>query len=224
MTLEERTIGGLHNFLMATVVLRHVARGGRAVDLGAGSGVFALRLRDEWGMNVLAADQCVPNGGPPVEFRTVDLNSAHFSETIGPGLFDLVTAIEVIEHIESPIGFLRGIGKLLKPSGLSIVTTPNVDNLPARLKFLLKGRLRMLDVLSDPTHITPIFLDLFQRQYLRAAGLQLVERRVFPPDGFKVTRQPMATVLRLTAKLLPGEGLLGDNHVFVMQRREEVSS
>src|SRR6266852_67536 len=84
--------------------------------------------------------------------------------------FDLVVTVEVIEHVESPIGFLRNIGQLLAPGGVAVITTPNVDSLPARAKFLLAGKIRMMDDNSEPTHISPVFFDLFRRQFLPHAG------------------------------------------------------
>lgn len=48
--------------------------------------------------------------------------------------FDLVTAIEVVEHIPEPIDFLRTLGRLLKPGGTLFLTTGNArpyrDRLP----------------------------------------------------------------------------------------------
>src|SRR5713101_3757924 len=75
--------------------------------------------------------------------------------------------------MESPIGFLRNVGRLLRPEGVAVLTTPNVDNAPARVKFLLTGTVRMMDAKGEPTHISPIFQDLFVRQYLPRAGMDL---------------------------------------------------
>lgn len=47
-----------------------------------------------------------------------------------PGLFDAVTMIHVLEHIENPVDFLTKIAGLLKGDGLLIVETPNVPANP----------------------------------------------------------------------------------------------
>src|SRR5712692_7395449 len=75
--------------------------------------------------------------------------------------YDLVFAVEVIEHVESPINFLflRNIAQLLAPEGVAIITTPNLDSLPARAKFLLAGKLRTMDEHSD---LHPHFSDLLR--------------------------------------------------------------
>jgi hypothetical protein len=146
----------------------------------------------------------------------LDLNEPGFATQLGQ--FDLVTAVEVVEHLESPIGFLRGVRELLTDDGVAILTTPNVDSLPARGKLLTKGVLRMFDTHGDPTHISPIFWDLLVRQYLPAARLHLIEHRLYPQGGFKAGRPLYKSGLRLVAPVLGRGNLLGDNHILVLQR------
>ena len=101
---------------------------------------------------------------------SLDFDHSNFAADLGPGLFHIVTAIEVIEHVESPIGFLRNVRMLLAPGGVGVVTTPNVDSLPARIKFFLVGKIRTMDERGEPTHISPVFFDLLCRQFLPRTG------------------------------------------------------
>ena len=150
MNLEEHTIGGLHDFLVKTVLSRYAVRGERAIDLGAGSGALAIRLL-ELGLDIVAVDINVQGFKAEVPFVQLCLNEQDYSSHFNEGTFDLVTAVETIEHMESPIGFLRNVRRLLKPEGVAVITTPNVDNGPARMKFLLTGKLRLMDERGDRT-------------------------------------------------------------------------
>src|SRR4030042_3755897 len=137
MLLEERTISGLHDVL-DPILKRYSLRGGRAIDLGAGSGALSLRLRD-LGYEVIAVDMNSERYKADIPFIQLNLNNPDFSP-LGNGAFDFVAAVEVIEHLESPIAFLRHIRSLLKPDGIALMTTPNMDNAPSRFRFLLTGK------------------------------------------------------------------------------------
>lgn len=131
-----RALHGTHERVVETA-LRYVTPGARVLDLGAGSGALAERLQAER-FRVTAAD--IKNYFElNTEFVELDFNDPAFDQKLSVE-FDLITSVEVIEHLENPTAFLRSICRLLKPNGVAILTTPNVENVPARLKFLLGGR------------------------------------------------------------------------------------
>ena len=207
---------GLHEFVAKHVLDSYVCLGVRAVDLGSGPGAMAARLRAS-GCEVLAVDRNENGFEGGVPHRSIDLNRPDFACEVGLSQFDLVTAIEVIEHVENPIGFLRNVGRLLAPGGVAVLTTPNVDSLPARAKFLLAGKIRTMDDHGEPTHISPIFFDLLTRQFLPLASMKLREHLLFPPNGYQLTRKPLAWIFRLASLVCPGDCLVGDNHVLVVE-------
>ena len=214
--LHTTTNRGLHDFVASRVLVRYARTGLRAVDLGAGPGAMAARLHS-LGCDVIAVDRDSNGFEAEVPHVCLDFNHPDFSSHFAHFSFGLVTAIEVIEHVESPIGFLRNIGRLLTPGGVAVLTTPNVDSMPARSKFLMQGKIRAMDERSEPTHISPVFFDLFRRQFLPRAGLKLREHLLFPPDGYQLTRKPLAWLLRIASFAISGDALLGDNHVFVLE-------
>ncbi len=216
--LHTTTNVGLHEFVGERILVRYLRTGMRVADLGAGPGAMAARLRT-LGCDVVAVDRDATGFEADVPHQCLDFNESDFASRLGPGEFDLVTAIEVIEHVESPIGFMRNVGRLLAPGGVAVLTTPNVDSLPARLKFLFAGKIRTMDEHGEPTHISPIFFDLLQRQYLPRAGVKLREHLVFPPNGFQLTRKSLAWGLRLASLAFSGRSIVGDNHILVLAAR-----
>lgn len=214
--LIERAAPGLHDAV--SVVLRDLNQTpGRACDLGCGSGAWAQRLL-VCGYEVTACDLDETQYRGDAHFVKTDLNDPRFAHEL-VGDFGLITALEVIEHLESPIGFLRSVRELLAADGIAILTTPNVESLPAILKLLIKGKLRLFDVEhDDPTHISPIFLDLMKKQYLPLAGMRLTKHLTHPVDGFAVGRPAYQHVLNLSGDVLRKLNLVGDNHIFVLAR------
>ncbi len=202
------------NLWLRGVMARYARAGTRAVDLGTGPGAMAERLR-EFLCEVVAVDRDARVGTN--RFVTQEFDRLTFAQELGIASFDLVVAIEVIEHVESPMRFLPTIAQLLAPGGVAIITTPNVDSVPARLKFPVEGKTRMMDKVSDPEHLSPALADLLKRQFLPRSGLNLAEHLLFPPKGYRLTRQGLAWPLALAALVFRGDSVLGDNHIFVFK-------
>jgi SAM-dependent methyltransferase len=79
-----------------------------------------------------------------------DLAAAQY----GTAQFDLVVSLEVLEHLPAPLSHLREMGRVTRPGGLLILTTPNFQGLSRRL---LGMRWRVI----DPEHLgyfTPTIL------------------------------------------------------------------
>lgn len=60
--------------------------------------------------------------------------------------FDIVTLIEVLEHVPEPVDLLREVREFLRPGGCLYMTTPNANS----LTVLLKG---IGEVLGPPDHL-----------------------------------------------------------------------
>jgi SAM-dependent methyltransferase len=216
--LEECAIPGTHD-LVVQLARKYVPGRGRALDLGAGSGALAEKLKDA-GFEVLAVEIGDNFRAEGIPLLRLDLNDVRFQDRLSPG-FDLISAVEVIEHLESPIAFLRSIRSLLGRGGVAVLTSPNVDNVAARCKFMMSGRIRTMDDHSD-VHISPIFYDLFTRQCAPRAGLVVLEHQVFPENGFPLTaRRYLVPIFKVLVEVLRGPTLQGDTNVFVVAAAQE---
>jgi 2-polyprenyl-3-methyl-5-hydroxy-6-metoxy-1,4-benzoquinol methylase len=52
---------------------------------------------------------------------------------IADGSLDLITMFHVIEHLENPRDVVKSLAKKLRPGGMLILETPNIDSLDARI-------------------------------------------------------------------------------------------
>ncbi|MBU1690128.1 MAG: methyltransferase domain-containing protein [Gammaproteobacteria bacterium] len=73
--------------------------------------------------------------------------------------FEVILAVEVMEHLENPWFFLREAIRCLKQDGELIFTTPNVESIASRMAFMLGGE---LSYFKEPSfvgcyHVTPIY-------------------------------------------------------------------
>lgn len=129
--------------------------GARLLDVGCGSGDFLEFARTAgWDVTGLEVDPVAAGIAAERGIRVVQrpLQEAGFADST----FDAVTMNHVIEHISEPPAALREIRRILKPSGLLWIATPNVDS---PLRRQLGRSWRGLEV---PRHLV-----LFGRKALR---------------------------------------------------------
>jgi SAM-dependent methyltransferase len=173
--LPARCAPGTHEAAI-DVISKNVPTKGSVLDLAAGTGAFLARLRQHGFTDLSAAELDVDTFGFPSVYPVpVDLNT-DFSDEFQEK-FKLVTAIEIIEHLDSPRHFLKQIWNLLEPNGHLLVSTPNIAHWVGRLRFVTRGEHRYFKE-SDyhqQRHISPIS-DLHMRLMLREIGFDLVER------------------------------------------------
>ncbi|MBF0625488.1 MAG: methyltransferase domain-containing protein [Magnetococcales bacterium] len=138
-------------------------RGLTLLDLGAGHGDLIALFQQEWGVEATALDFHIERFHlKDVPIHQGDLNRGPLP--FAAASFDLVTASEVLEHLENPRALLREAARVLKPGGIAIFTTPNALNLKSRLRFLLSGFFNLFGPLpmrndklySVGGHITPL--------------------------------------------------------------------
>lgn len=125
---------------LTSMIGRHVIPRGAVLDIGAYSGALLLRLADLGFSQLTGIDLNPVNFAVPgAEFKCLELNepfSSHFDRK-----FQLITATDVIEHLDNPRAFLKESRSLLEDDGWLAVSMPNVASWQGRIKFLLKGEL-----------------------------------------------------------------------------------
>ena len=103
-------------------------KGKSALDVGCGAGLVCEPLArlgakvtgvDASLQNIAAAMAHAEGGGLEIDYRAGELG------TLGLGQFDLVTSMEVIEHVSDKQGFVDQLTAHLAPGGLMVLSTPN---------------------------------------------------------------------------------------------------
>jgi 2-polyprenyl-6-hydroxyphenyl methylase/3-demethylubiquinone-9 3-methyltransferase len=101
--------------------------GKTALDVGCGAGLLAEPLSrlgakvsglDASPELVALAQEHARAGGLEIDYSAGELEQLD-------GQFDLVTCMEVIEHVADPAMFVRALARRLAPDGLLILSTPN---------------------------------------------------------------------------------------------------
>lgn len=177
--------------------------GKRALDVGCGAGLLAEPLArlgaDVTGIdaapeNIEAAREHAARQGLMIEYRACAV------ETLADAPFDLVTSMEVIEHVADPALFVRSLSRMLAPDGLMILSTPN-RTAASRLAMITLGE--GLGQIPKGTHDWSRFLTPDELgTLLTDAGLQVTNMRGigFNPGKGLVLSDNMAINYILSAR------------------------
>lgn len=152
--------------------------GRRALDVGCGAGLLSEPLArlgaDVTGIdaaeeNIVAAKAHAEGSGLAIAYRCGDIAD------LGLSGFDLVCAMEVLEHVADKSAFVGALARAMKPEGLMVLSTPNRT---ARSRLVMVEVAERLGLIPRGTHhwddfVTPAEL----RALLAAAGLAMDEPR-----------------------------------------------
>lgn len=151
---------GTSDAVIYDVVLTEIERskrGGAILDFGAGTGTLAQALAATGQFERIVAIDLYDYGavrGQGVQWvLSSDLNEP---VPLADDSFDVLVAVEVIEHLENPREVAREWHRLLRPGGLLIATTPNVESWRSLLSLVVRGHFIAFTDRDYPAHITAL--------------------------------------------------------------------
>lgn len=152
--------------------------GKSALDVGCGAGLLCEPLA-RLGGDVTGVDASPENvGAASAHAEGAGLNIRYIAGELSGldiGQFDLVTSLEVIEHVADKPAFIASLADSLAPGGLMVLSTPNRTTAS---RLLLVGAAEAVGYVPKGTHhwedfITPEELN----ELLAEAGLEMGEPR-----------------------------------------------
>ena len=157
--------------------------GQRALDVGCGGGILADAMARK-GASVLGIDlstkalkvaqlHALEAETPNVSYREV---AAEALAAEAPGSFDVVTCMEMLEHVPDPASVVRACATLVKPGGWVFFSTLNRN--PKSFLFAIVGAEYVLNLLPRGTHEYRKFIRPSElARDCREAGLEVAHTR-----------------------------------------------
>jgi 2-polyprenyl-6-hydroxyphenyl methylase / 3-demethylubiquinone-9 3-methyltransferase len=149
--------------------------GRTALDVGCGAGLLAEPLA-RLGAKVTAIDaapQVIAVARDHAAGQGLAIDYRHAAVEELDGRFDVVTAMEVIEHVADPQAFLHSLAARLAPDGVLVLSTPNRT---ARSRLLMITIAEGIGQIPKGTHEHERFITPEEMQaMMAAAGLNVVD-------------------------------------------------
>ena len=149
--------------------------GKSALDVGCGAGLLAEPLA-RLGAKVTAIDaapEVIAVAKAHAAGQSLAIDYRHSAVEDVDGLFDLVTSMEVIEHVADPQAFLASLAARLAPRGLLILSTPNRT---ARSRLLMITIAEGIGQIPKGTHEHDKFITPDEmKAMMAAAGLAVID-------------------------------------------------
>jgi len=172
-------------------------RGKRAVDVGCGGGILAEAMAGQ-GAHVTGIDLSDKalgvarlhqlESGADVDYRLI---AAEALAVECAGQFDVVTCMELLEHVPDPASTIAACAQLARPGGTVVFSTINRN--PKSYLFAVIGAEYLLRLLPRGTHDYARFLKPSEiAGYARRAGL-------LPDAIIGMTYNPLTRIYRLEA-------------------------
>lgn len=154
-------------------------KGKRVVDVGCGGGILSDAMA-RCGADVLGIDMSGKALGVAqlhaLEVQTAgvtyrEVNAEALADEL-PGQFDLVTCMEMLEHVPNPASVVRACAKLVKPDGWVFFSTINRN--PKAFMLAIVGAEYVLGMLPKGTHEYAKFIKPSELAgYCRESGLDV---------------------------------------------------
>ena len=177
-TSEFRPLHEINPLRLEWINARAPLSGKRVIDIGCGGGILAesmaIRGADVTGIDLSdkalkVADLHSLESGVQVRYELISAEEMAARE---PASFDVVTCMEMLEHVPDPEAIVHACAALVRPGGQVFFSTINRN--PKSYLFAVVGAEYVLKLLPKGTHDFAKFIKPAELAgYIRRAGLEL---------------------------------------------------
>lgn len=218
--------GGLHigcapgtHLALANEIFKHTAERSGLLDIGAHSGALLARFRDNGFSDLMGIDLDETRFSiKGAKFLRIDLNR-DFAEEVGRD-FSVITATDVIEHLDNPRHFLTELWKIMRKDGLLGLSFPNIAFWEGRIKFMLRGEHWGFGEKNyrKQRHISPMTHDQ-SRLMLSELGFNVVAQ--FTAGSFATPlRNALFAPLWMPLRAIGGPAALGESTIIIARKSD----
>jgi 2-polyprenyl-6-hydroxyphenyl methylase/3-demethylubiquinone-9 3-methyltransferase len=162
-------------------IQKHIPIAGKKVlDVGCGGGILTESMAragatakgvDLSEKALKVADLHGLESGVKVEYEYISAEDLALKE---PGQYDVVTCMEMLEHVPEPLSIIKACAQLVKPGGRVFFSTLNRN--PKSYLFAIIGAEYILNLLPKGTHDYKKFIKPSELgEYVREAGFEMNE-------------------------------------------------
>ncbi len=176
---EFRPLHQINPLRLDWIAKQALLAGQQVLDVGCGGGILAEAMARQ-GAEVLGIDlatkslkvaqlHALESGLSNISYREVAVEALALER---PASFDVVTCMEMLEHVPDPASVVKACAELVKPGGWVFFSTLNRN--PKSFLFAIVGAEYVLKLLPRGTHEFAKFIKPSElASYCRAAGLDL---------------------------------------------------
>jgi SAM-dependent methyltransferase len=168
-----------HSLTALLTALEPYRTTGRLLDIGCGTGQI-LRVARDLGWKAHGTELS-EHAVQRLKFEGFAVACLDDDRELPPGSFDVITLVEVLEHLRDPRAIVRRASTLLRPGGVFYLTTPNFNSLSRRC---LGATWRIIEVPEHLFYFTPVSV----RQLLAGVGFQEIWLRTEGLDPTAIVR------------------------------------